>query len=122
MLHEKSSRNCHFFCCVVCGVLMFCPIVTPLGKVMFGSRLFAVIALAKSAYWKMNSFSFAPPSTQLWLQLIELNVLPLTPQLSGGDSGAGAVRLAVGVAAVANRQVLRGVQVRRALDVSRFSR
>src|ERR1700737_2600931 len=62
---EKSSRNCHFFCCVACGVLRFWPIVTLFGKDCAASRLFAVMALAKSAYWKMNSFSFAPPSTQL---------------------------------------------------------
>src|SRR5688572_23667705 len=79
-LHEKSLRNCHFFCCVCCGVLVFCPMETPFGKVICGSRLFAVIALAKSAYWKMNSFSFDPPRTRLWFTLIELNVFPLAPQ------------------------------------------
>ena len=31
----------------------------------------------------MNSFSFDPPSTQLWFTLIELNVFVLSPQLSG---------------------------------------
>src|SRR6476646_8624818 len=86
-LHEKSSRNCHFCCCVCCGVLPFWPMVTPLGKLMFGSRLFALIALANSAYWKMNSFSFEPPSTRLWLMLNELNLFSLLPQLLGGDSG-----------------------------------
>src|SRR5215471_10825974 len=30
--HEKSSRNWYFLCCVDCGVLMFCPVVTPLGN------------------------------------------------------------------------------------------
>ena len=41
----------------------------------------------KSAYWKMNSFSFDPPSTQLWFTLIELNVFSLTPQLFTGACG-----------------------------------
>ena len=35
---------------------------------------------AKSAYWKMNSFSLLPPSTQLWFRLIELNSFLLWPQ------------------------------------------
>ena len=30
--HEKSSRNCHFFCSVVCGVFGLWPIETPFGK------------------------------------------------------------------------------------------
>ena len=34
---------------------------------------------AKSAYWKMNSFSLLPPITQLWLTLIELNEFSLSP-------------------------------------------
>ena len=55
---------------------------------MYGSRLFALIAFAKSAYWKMNSFSFDPPSTQLWFTLIELNVFSLVPQPLGGVSGS----------------------------------
>ena len=38
--------------------------------------------LLKSANWKMNSFSFDPPSTQLWFRLIELNLFVLSPQLS----------------------------------------
>ena len=78
---EKSSRNWNLCCCVCCGVFVFCPMVTPFGKLCAGSRLFAVIALAKSANWKMNSFSFDPPSTQLWFTLIELNLLLLEPQL-----------------------------------------
>src|SRR3954467_6179856 len=86
--HEKSSRNWYFFCCVACGVLTLWPTDTPLGKLCDGSRLFAEIALAKSAYWKMNSFSFAPPSTQLWFMLIELNLLVLTPHPFGGTFGS----------------------------------
>ena len=39
--------------------------------------------LPKSAYWKMNSFSLDPPSTQLWFMLIELNAFMLSPQFSG---------------------------------------
>jgi hypothetical protein len=58
-----------------------CSIDTPLGNCWNGSRLFAVIAFEKSAYWKMNSFRRDPPRTQLWLALIELNVFALTPQL-----------------------------------------
>src|SRR5688572_7251605 len=80
---EKSSRNCHFFCCVCCGVLPFCPMNTEFGNDCDGSRLLAVIAFAKSAYWKMNSFSPLPPTTQLWLALIELNSLVLSPQALG---------------------------------------
>ena len=38
--------------------------------------------LPKSAYWKMNSFSFDPPITQLWFRLIELYLFVLSPQLS----------------------------------------
>src|SRR5262245_20314469 len=85
MCHEKSPRNCHLCCCVACGVFVFWPIVTRFGNVCCGSRLLAEIAFAKSAYWKMNSFSFAPPSTQLWLRLNELNLFVLVPQLFGGD-------------------------------------
>ena len=44
----------------------------------------------KSAYWKMNSFSFDPGSTQLWFRLIELNSLSLSPQFSGTSRGAAA--------------------------------
>ena len=40
-----------------------------------GSWLLAVMSFAKSAYWKMNSFSLLPPSTQLWFRLTELNVV-----------------------------------------------
>src|SRR5829696_7423297 len=85
--HEKSLRNCHFFCCVCCGVFGFCPTVTPFGKIWYGSRLFAVIALLKSAYWKMNSLSRDPPSTQLWLTLMELKLFLLSPQLLTGAVG-----------------------------------
>ena len=65
MCQEKSSRNCHFFCWVACGVLMFWPIDTLFGKVSVGSELLAPMALPKSAYWMMTSFSIEPPSTQL---------------------------------------------------------
>src|SRR5436190_14998830 len=81
---EKSSRNCHFFCCVCCGVFTFWPTVTRFGNDCCRSVLFAVIAFAKSAYWKMNSFSLAPPTTQLWFRLIELNLFVLVPQLFCG--------------------------------------
>ena len=56
---------------------------TPFGKIWYGSVLAAPMWLRKSAYWKMNSFSFAPPSTQLWFRLIELNVFALSPQPFG---------------------------------------
>ena len=46
------------------------------------------MALAKSAYWKMNSFNFDPPSTQLWFRLIELKLFSLVPQPLGGTSGS----------------------------------
>src|SRR5215203_865307 len=88
MCHEKSLRNWYFFCCVACGVLTLWPMDTLFGTVCDGSRLFAVIALSKSAYWKMNSFSFAPPSTVLWFALIELNLLVLSPQPFGGTRGS----------------------------------
>jgi hypothetical protein len=58
---------------------------TPFAKVSCGSPVRAVMRLAKSAYWKMNSFSFDPPSTQLWLTLIELKVLTLSPQFSSTE-------------------------------------
>ena len=46
-----------------------------------------MIALAKSAYWKMNSFSFDPPSTQLWFTLIELNCVgALRPSRSAASA------------------------------------
>src|SRR5689334_13759663 len=77
--HEKSSRIWYFRCCVVCGVLPLAPIDTPLGKVWFGAELRDAMLFEKSAYWKMISFSFDPPSTQLWLALIELNLLLLSP-------------------------------------------
>src|SRR5690349_5402804 len=80
--HEKSSRNWYFFCAVVCGVLPFAPIVRPFGKLSFGAELRDAMLLKKSAYWKISSFSFEPPSTQLWLALIELNLFVLSPQLS----------------------------------------
>ena len=38
---------------------------TPFGNASFGLLLRAPMWLLKSAYWKMNSFSRAPPSTQL---------------------------------------------------------
>src|SRR5262245_64216004 len=79
---EKSSRNWYFFCSVVCGVLPLAPIVTPFGKVWFGSLLRDAMLLRKSAYWKMNSFSRPPAITVLWLRLIELNLFVLSPQLS----------------------------------------
>src|SRR3990170_5512564 len=86
-LHEKSFRNCHFCCCVCCGVLVFWPMLTPLGKEICGSRLLAVMALANSAYWNTISFSFDPPITKLWFTLNELNVLALSPQPLGGICG-----------------------------------
>ena len=63
--HEKSSRNWNLFCSVVCGVLPLAPMVTPIGKLSFGAELRDAMLLRKSAYWKMNSFSFVPPTTQL---------------------------------------------------------
>src|SRR6185295_7718696 len=80
--HEKSSRNWYFFCSVVCGVLPLAPMVTPFGNVSFGADDREVMLLAKSATWKMNSFSFDPPITQLWLTLNEFSLLVLSPQLS----------------------------------------
>src|SRR3954469_1906803 len=44
--------------------------------------------LSKSAYWNTNSFSRDPRSDMLWLTLIELNLLALSPQSSGVASGA----------------------------------
>src|SRR5580765_3792063 len=73
MLHEKSSRNCHFVCSVACGVLGLAPERTPFGKSSHGSLLLSGMAFLKSAYWTTTSFSFEPPLTQLWLTLNELN-------------------------------------------------
>src|SRR4051812_14419428 len=86
--HEKSSRNWNLRCCVVCGALTFEPIETPFGKLWLGSVVRAVMVLPKSANWKMNSFSFDPPSTQLWFRLIELYSFLLSPQLSNVLLGA----------------------------------
>jgi hypothetical protein len=60
----------------------------PVGKICCGSPLFAPMWLRKSAYWKMNSFSLDPPSTQLWFTLIELNLFSLSPQPLTGVSGS----------------------------------
>ena len=46
------------------------------------------MVLPKSAYWKMNSFSFDPAITQLWFRLIELYLFVLSPQLSNVLLGA----------------------------------
>ena len=59
------------------------PTATPFGNSWYGSVLLAVMSLVKSAYWKMNSFSLLPPSTELWLTLIELNLFLLSPQALG---------------------------------------
>src|SRR4051812_29395672 len=86
--HEKSSRNWYFCCSVVCGELMFCPVVTPLGNDSYGVWLRAEMWLAKSAYWNTNSFRRDPASDALWFTLIELNRFALSPQSSGVASGA----------------------------------
>src|SRR4029077_9932659 len=65
LCHEKSSRNWYLVCSVVCGVLPLAPIDTPFGNDWLASELRDRIWLPKLAYWKMNSFSFDPPSTQL---------------------------------------------------------
>src|SRR6185503_4992606 len=83
LCHEKSSRNWNLCCSVVCGVLGLCPTETPFGNSWYGSVLAAPMWLRKSAYWKMNSFSLAPPSTQLWFRLIELKVFLLSPHAFG---------------------------------------
>ena len=80
---EKSSLNWYFFCSVVCGVFTLAPVCTPFWNSSFGADERAAMLLLKSAYWKMNSFSFWPGSTQLWFTLIELYLLVLSPQLSG---------------------------------------
>src|SRR5258708_296446 len=80
--HEKSSRNWNFRCSVVCGVLPLAPIETPFGNVSLGAELRDAMVLLKSAYWKMNSFNFDPPITQLWFRLIELTLFFLSPHLS----------------------------------------
>src|SRR5436190_1673841 len=85
---EKSSRNWYFFCAVLCGLLMFCPVVTPLGNDSYAVSLRAEMWLSKSAYWNTNSFSFDPAREALWLTLIELNLFLLSPQLSGVAFGA----------------------------------
>ena len=82
-LQEKSSRNCHFVCSVVCGVFGLAPPVTPFGKISHGSVLLGGMSFPKSAYWKMNSFSVEPPSTQLWFTLIELKVFWLVLHADG---------------------------------------
>src|SRR3954453_15952422 len=81
LCQEKSSRNWNFRCCVVCGVLTLAPIDRPFGKVSLGALERDRIWLPKSANWKMNSFSFDPPITQLWFTLIELYRFALSPQL-----------------------------------------
>src|SRR5215218_8533512 len=88
LCHEKSSRNWNLVCSVVCGVLPLAPIVRPFGKLSFGADERDAMLLAKSAYWKMNSFSLEPPSTQLWFRLIELYLLVLSPQFSNVLLGA----------------------------------
>jgi hypothetical protein len=65
LVQEKSLRNCHFFCSVVCGVFGLAPRRTPFGKISHGSLLLSGMWLRKSAYWNTNSFSFDPCSTQL---------------------------------------------------------
>jgi hypothetical protein len=57
-------------------------VVTRFGKVSFGAELRDAMVFWKSAYWKMNSFSFEPPTTQLWFRLIEFSAFALSPQLS----------------------------------------
>ena len=44
---------------------MLAPVCTPFGKVSFGADERDAMLLLKSAYWKMNSFSRLPGSTQL---------------------------------------------------------
>ena len=68
---------------VVCGVFGLAPLRTPFGKISHGSSLLSGMWLPKSAYWKMNSFSFEPLSIQLWFTLIELNVFSLVLHAEG---------------------------------------
>src|SRR5262249_41001556 len=79
----KWSRHWYCLCAVDWGVLMVCPVVTPLGNDSYAFSVRAAMWLSKSAYWKTNSFSFEPESDMLWFRLIELNVFALSPQLSG---------------------------------------
>src|SRR3954454_15360357 len=82
LCHEKSSRNWYLVCSVVWGVLALAPMVKPFGNNSFAADDRDAMLLAKFAYWKMNSFSFDPPSPQLWFRLIELYLFVLSPQFS----------------------------------------
>jgi hypothetical protein len=48
---------------------------------------FSPMWLWKYEYWKMNSFSFPPPSTELKFRLAEWNLFLLVPHDSGGEFG-----------------------------------
>ena len=60
------------------------------GRARSGSGLLSGIAFLKLANWITTSFSFAPPSTQLWFTLIELNVFSLVLQKLGALRSAAA--------------------------------
>src|SRR5687768_4807108 len=79
-LQEKSSRNCHLVCSVFCGVFGLAPAETWFGNNSNGAVLLTGIEFLKFENWKMNSFSFDPPSTQLWFAFSELKEFRLVLQ------------------------------------------
>src|ERR1051325_3115511 len=82
-----SSRSCHLVCSVVCGADPFAPPITPLGKISTGCVVLPGIALSNVETWKIRSFSFVPPKSQLSLKLSEWNVLLLVAQAECATSG-----------------------------------
>src|ERR1700704_5225179 len=84
-----SSRNCHFVCSVDWGAFGLAPEVTPFGNWRYGRLLLPGITFLNVATWKMNSFSFDRPITQLSFALIELKSLVLVDHVDGAARSAG---------------------------------
>src|ERR1044072_9569306 len=70
----------------------------------------------------MNSFSFAPPSTQLWFKFTELNLLMLSPQLSNVLLGAALYGCELLLRAYRTDRYWDGLTFDVTLPVNRFSR
>ena len=108
-----SSRNCHLTCSVVCGAFGLAPDVTAFGNWRNGSVLLPGIAFLKFANWKMNSFSFVRAEDPVVVRVDRVERVGARRPGRRRRAQRRAAWRRVGVAAVAEREVMPVVQVGR---------
>ena len=113
--HEKSSRNCHLRCCVICGVLGFCADGHAVGELL--ERFQAVGGDGVGEVGVLEDELVEPRAAEhpVVIHVDGVERIGADAPVLNHRLRPGAVRLRVGVSSVADRQVLRRRDVGRPL-------